>query len=214
MRILAITHQYPTPADPTFAPYNRQQFGELARFHELRLPSDRYRGHRAVADAAALGQAERGTADDNGIMTWRPASLSARASAPSLRRVLRAQRASYGATGHRGVPPRRSAQRWAHPDGWADDAYRLPTIVCRLSLIGSDVLVLATGLAARACQGSAVRSRTVIAVSRDLAQHVEALGVHPDRIRVVPEGISTAQFSPGDREGGAPIARDTRRTSG
>ena len=71
MRILAITHQYPTPDDPTFAPYNRQQFGELARRHELRLIRP-VPWPTAIAASLRFG-ARPVDAIDDGIKTYRPA---------------------------------------------------------------------------------------------------------------------------------------------
>ena len=39
----------------------------------------------------------------------------------------------------------------------------------------------------------------VVAVSRDLARHIVALGANPDRVRVVYNGIDTGMFRAGDR---------------
>ena len=199
MRILAITHQYPTPEDPTFAPYNRQQFGELARRHELRLI-------RPVpwptAIAAALRSGGRPVeAIDDGIRIYRPA----------FRYPPRMLHHCYGTFFERSVSrterrvieefrPDVLLSAWAHPDGWATARigrrHGLPVVV---KVIGSDVLVLAAGVRRERVSEALRGVDTVIAVSRDLADHVAALGVQPDRICVVPEGISLTQFSPGSR---------------
>ncbi len=90
---------------------------------------------------------------------------------------------------------------WAHPDGWAaaQIAKRLGVPVV-IKVIGSDVLVLSKRPKRRGILAQTLQSAdAVIAVNHDLANHVNQLGVNPRNIHVVPEGIDTDVFRPGDR---------------
>ena len=208
MRILAITHQYPTAADPTFAPYNRQQFAELARRHELRIIRP-VPWPQVLAETIRTGGRVVDDIDGNGIRTYRP----------TFRYPPRILRHWYGAFFEHSVaaPTRRVLDTyqpdvllsaWAHPDGWATTRIGrrlgLPVVV---KVIGSDVLVLATGARRKLVREALVAADAVIAVSHNLASHVAALGVPPERVHVVPEGLSPTQFSPGDRQDARRILR-------
>ena len=65
--------------------------------------------------------------------------------------------------------------------------HQIPVVT---KLIGSDVLVLAPASAARAhCGGASRANSELIVVSQDIARHVAAMGVDPQWVHVVPEGI-------------------------
>jgi glycosyltransferase involved in cell wall biosynthesis len=90
---------------------------------------------------------------------------------------------------------------WAHPDGWAAAhiARKLGVPVV-IKVIGSDVLILSKRRKRRGILAQTLQSAdAVIAVNHDLANQVNQLGVNPRNIHVVPEGIDTEVFRPGDR---------------
>jgi glycosyltransferase involved in cell wall biosynthesis len=91
---------------------------------------------------------------------------------------------------------------WAYPDGCAAvllaRALRLPVVV---KLHGSDLNVVARLAGPRAqLRALLPRADRVVAVSRALAEEAAALGVAPDRIRLVRNGVDTDRFAPADRE--------------
>ena len=87
---------------------------------------------------------------------------------------------------------------WAHPDGWA--AVRIARdlgVPAVIKVIGSDVLVLGRRGRRRQVLAQTLRAADgVVAVSRDLAEHVIELGVDARKVHVVPEGIDVDLFSP------------------
>jgi glycosyltransferase involved in cell wall biosynthesis len=90
---------------------------------------------------------------------------------------------------------------WAYPDGWAAVKLAreagLPAVV---KVHGSDVLVAGRDPARRSSVAEALcEADRVVAVSRDLAQHVAELGADPGKIHVVRNGVDGELFSPRDR---------------
>jgi glycosyltransferase involved in cell wall biosynthesis len=200
VRILAVTHLFPTPGRPAFAPYNRQQFAELAKRHEVRII-------RPIAWPEALSHKCRGShrmssfTTEQGIEVYTPTFFY-----PPL--LLRHQ---YGLFFERSIAStaRFLLQRfrpdvvlgsWAHPDGWA--AVRLAKragLPVVLKVHGSDVLVLATGRRRLRVADALHAADAVVAVSHDLAANVVRMGVPADQVHVVPHGIDTGLFTPGDQ---------------
>ncbi|HND52412.1 MAG TPA: glycosyltransferase, partial [Pirellulaceae bacterium] len=90
---------------------------------------------------------------------------------------------------------------WAHPDG--DAAVRLARKLDVPSIVmvgGSDVLLVAREPRRGKCIADVLRKAdAVMAVSRDLAEKVAAMGVSPDRIHVMRRGVDETLFHPGDR---------------
>ena len=107
---------------------------------------------------------------------------------------------------------------WAYPDGWAavELGHRagLPVVI---KVHGCDILVAGDGLdrhpGRRRRTVEALRKADgVIAVSRDLADKVAGLGVAPERVRVVYNGVDTGLFHPGPRgEARARLGLDAER---
>ena len=90
---------------------------------------------------------------------------------------------------------------WAYPDGVAavalGRAIGVPTVV---KLHGSDMDVLSKRPSLRRQIGWALpRAARVVAVSRALGQQADALGVAPDRIDIVTNGVDGTLFRPRDR---------------
>lgn len=200
MRILAITHLYPTPGDPAFAAFNRQQFDRLARLHQVEVV--RPLSWPVVAGAAIRGRRlSRGFRHEDGIAVhtptyFYPPRVARQHYGPFFERsIARTVRRLIGV-----ARPDVILASWAHPDGWA--AVRIgrragiPVVV---KVHGSDVLVHAVGARRARVAEALAAADAVVAVSEDLATHVRALGVAPERVHVVPHGIDLARFTPGDR---------------
>ncbi len=196
MKILAITHQYPAPHEPGFAPYNRQQWAVLARHHDLRII-------RPVAWPARLQQ----------LWTRHPIPVNpgidvTYATYYYTPKIFGAHYGTFFEASVRSTVVRAIASFqpdvlltcWAHPDGWAAARFGreagLPVV---LKVIGSDVLVLAKSARRRHVADALTGVSDVVAVSNDLAQRVIQLGASAERVHVVPEGISREAFSPGDQ---------------
>ena len=200
MRILAVTHQYPTPGQPTFAPYNRQQFAELARLHELRII-------RPVPWLTALRETRPGRkpavqTNADGIKVYNPTFYyPPRAWSHRYGAFFEWSIAAVAEQVLKSYEPDVLLSSWAHPDGWATARLGrqtgLPVVV---KVLGSDVLVLAEGRRRDRIAEALGAADAVVAVSQDLARHVERLGIPSLRVHVVPEGIDGERFSPGDRQ--------------
>lgn len=200
MRILVVTHLYPTPGQPTFAPYNRQQFAQLAQLNEVCVIRPRP-WPEALRKWLGPSAGLKSFTNEDGIEVYTPTFFY-----PP--RILRHQ---YGAFFERSIAsaaeslldkfrPDVVLGSWAHPDGWA--AVRLakraavPVVV---KVHGSDVLVLATGRRRHRVAEALNSADAVVAVSQDLAVNVTRMGVPVDRVHVVPHGIDPDRFSPGDQ---------------
>ncbi len=200
MRILAITHLYPTPDDPAFAAFNRQQFDRLARLHELQVV-------RPLSWPMVMGRALRGRGapesfrHEDGITVHTPTYFyPPRVSRQHYGSFFERSIAGATRTLIAGFRPDVILASWAHPDGWA--AVRIgrqagiPVVV---KVHGSDVLVHAVGARRARVADALAGADAVVAVSEDLAAQVRALGVAPERVHVVPHGVDLARFTPGDR---------------
>ncbi len=91
---------------------------------------------------------------------------------------------------------------WAYPDGWAavklGHTHKLPVVV---QAMGSDVLLLKETPSRRAGTIEALQQADGIwAVSQDLAENVEALGVARNRIKVIYDGVDSSLFHPGSQQ--------------
>ena len=210
MRILAVTHQFPTAYQPTFAPYNRQQFAELTKMHELCIV-------RPIPWTIAAAQRLRGQWPGTGPSPSPLGSSAITMHYPVFYFTPRVGSHLYGQCFEWSVRevveraienyrPQVLLTSWAHPDGWAAARFArragLPVV---LKVLGSDVLVQAAGRRGRYVQEALCDVDAVVAVSEDLARQVVQMGAPPKRVHVVPEGLSTEQFSPGDQ--GAARAR-------
>jgi glycosyltransferase involved in cell wall biosynthesis len=90
---------------------------------------------------------------------------------------------------------------FAYPDGAAAALlareHRLPLVV---TVHGSDLNVLARSPARRRhIQGALKGAAAVVAVAKDLVCKVVDLGVPPDRVHHIPNGVDLTKFSSGDR---------------
>lgn len=201
MRILIITSLFPRDGHETLAPFNRQQFAALARVHEVAVLAP-VAWTAEVRDLARGRRTARHALRADGIEAWHPCSYFP----PGLFRSTYGPwyLASIGRTARRLVTDFRPdvvLGCWAHPDGWAAvRVARAAGVPCVIKVVGSDVLVVGRSGRRRAAVSGALRgSAGVVAVGRDLADNVAALGVPPANVHVVPEGLDGSLFHPGDR---------------
>jgi teichuronic acid biosynthesis glycosyltransferase TuaC len=204
MRVLVVTKIFPNALEPLSAPFNRQQLAALNRRCDVRVLATIpwFPGARAVSRWSPAGRLSAVPRTDriDGVDVEHPRVLY----------VPRFGHAASAALYVASVLPRvwRLRQRfdvllgaWAYPDGVAavamGRALKVPTVV---KLHGSDMDVLATRPALRRQLALALpRAARVVAVSRALGKAAEELGVAPDRIDIVANGVDSTLFQPRDR---------------
>jgi glycosyltransferase involved in cell wall biosynthesis len=201
MRILIITNLYPNPLQPNRASFNRQQFQALAAEHhvaviapiawadELRSP---WRSRRALLRDRQLVR--------DGLTVYHPRYYYT----PKVLRRWYGQffRESIRSTFQRACAVHRPEivlGSWAYPDGWAavELGHRagLPVVI---KVHGSDILWQQDHPERHQGTVDALRRADgVVAVSQDLEARVLALGVRPERIRVIYNGVDAGLFHPG-----------------
>ncbi len=204
MRILVVTQIFPNAVEPLWAPFNRQQLAALGRRCEVEVlatipwfPAATVFGK--WSPAGRLTGVPRHDRID-GLSVTHPRVLYL----PKVGHALSG--ALYAASVLPEVRRRRGRfdvllGSWAYPDGVAVVALGqmlgVPTVV---KLHGSDMDVLATRPALRRQMALALpRAARVVAVSRSLAQAARDLGVAPDRIDVIGNGVDSELFHPRDR---------------
>lgn len=206
MRVLIVTSLYPRPGYETNATFHRRLFTALAKNHEVTIlaPLPWTLMIRPPRDTGGRGvRLPRWSRDEDGIWVARPRSYF---TPKVLTRHYGAMfRWSIGPTFRRlvdQVRPDVVLGSWAHPDGWAAVklAHRagLPAV---MMVIGSDILVATRNPARRRRIVEGLREADrVLAVSRDLANHVEDLGVNAEKVDVLHTGVDPVVFHPGDRD--------------
>jgi len=219
MRVLVMTKIFPNAAEPLSAPFNRQQIAALGRRCDVEVlaPIPWFPGARLFArwsSAGRLGSVPRRDSID-GLAVTHPRTpylprfghaLSAGLYSAALYRELRRRKGQFDVL----------LGTWAYPDGVAavalGRAMGVPTVV---KLHGSDMDVLSKRPSLRRQLAWALpRAARVVAVSRALGQQANELGVAPDRIDIVTNGVDGALFHPRDRAAArAELGRagDTRR---
>jgi teichuronic acid biosynthesis glycosyltransferase TuaC len=195
MRILAITQCFPHPGHPGHCVSQAHQMKVLMREHDVRLvvpvPWRQRRHPRSAAGISYPTYWYSPKFFQHYYGQFYLASIRG-----TVRRILKDFR------------PEIVLACWAHPDGWA--AVRIARelgVPAMIKVIGSDVLVLGQRRRRRQALAEAlIAADGVIAVSRDLAEHVVELGVDARKVHVVPEGIDVELFTPGN-QGAARAAR-------
>jgi glycosyltransferase involved in cell wall biosynthesis len=200
VRVLALTNLYPTPAQPHRAPFNRHQLRLLAERHPVRVIAPIAWTDEARALFGGKARSRRAVRDGLTVdhpIYWYPPHVGrawyghcfARSVGGAFRRVVREFR------------PDVVFAPWAYPDGWAavrlGHAAGLPVVV---QVHGSDVRLLDAYPARRGPTADALaRADGVVAVSRDLAERVAALGGAPEKVRVIRDGVDATVFRPGPK---------------
>jgi len=197
MRILFLSYAYPNAGQPQLATFNRTMLAALSTTHEVRVIApvpfmQRWKqspvtpGFRALPDVSAeyptfyyppricREQYDR-------CMWW------------SIRHTVRRTIAKF--------QPDVVLSYWAHPDGAvavrAATEAGLPAVVM---VGGSDVLVLGrSGRRREVILRTLHAAAAVITVSQDLADVLREDGLPAHKLFVVPRGIDSTVFHPGDR---------------
>jgi len=205
LRVLAITKIFPNAAEPLSAPFNRQQFAALREHCELEVLATIpwFPGAGLLARWSSAGKLAAVPARETieGIEVTHPRTLF----------VPRLAHATWGPLYAASIAPALGKYRgkvdvvlgsWAYPDGFASViAARLLGVPAVVKLHGSDINVIAKLPGPRRMTAWALpRAARVVAVSRPLAEEAVALGVSPDRVAVVMNGVDGELFRPRDRE--------------
>jgi glycosyltransferase involved in cell wall biosynthesis len=204
MRILAITNLYPNPWQPNRATFNRHQFRILNEKHSVRViaPIAWTEERKARRQSGSLLGADRRVTLD-GITVdhpryWFPPKIGRRWYGHffehSVKRTFQAAVREF--------KPDLVFAPWAYPDWWAavrlGHAAGVPVV---LQCHGSDILLVDQFPSRRKRTVDAVTGADgVVAVSHNLAQRLERLGVKADRLRVIHDGVDLDVFSPGSKE--------------
>jgi teichuronic acid biosynthesis glycosyltransferase TuaC len=204
VRVLAITKIFPNAAEPLSAPFNRQQFAALARLCDLEVMATIpwFPGAGLVARWSSAGKLAAVPRRESiaGIAVSHPRTLF----------VPRLAHAAWGPLYAASIAPAIRRHRgevdvvlgsWAYPDGFAAViAARVLGVPCVVKLHGSDINVIARLPGPRRLTAWALsQAARVVAVSRALAQEVIELGVAPERVAIVMNGVDATLFHPRDR---------------
>lgn len=182
--ILTVSHLYPSPAHPGLGTFVRDEVVELARRNKLVVVAP-LRGARG--DPAVPRDAE-----ENGVRIVRPRFpgipiggrvVEPRLWASRLRPLLHGlyeEMAGDLVHAHFALPDGFAAAHFSSGEG-------VPLV---LTIRGSDVFVLGRRRIARTdLRRTLDRTRALIAVSDELAEHAARLGVPSERIHVIPGGV-------------------------
>jgi teichuronic acid biosynthesis glycosyltransferase TuaC len=204
VRVLVVTREFPSASDPTFAPFNRQQFAALGKLCDVDVlaPVPWFPAARLFARWSAAGRLVCAPRRE------RIAGLDV--AHPRYAHLPRIGRGAAGALYAASLAPEALRRRgrydvllgsWAFPDGVGAVALaRLVGVPAVVKVHGSDMNVLARRPSvARNLRWALPRARRVVAVSRPLADAVASFGVPRDRIDVVPNGVDAQLFRPRDR---------------
>ncbi len=203
MRVLAITRIFPNAAEPQSAPFNRQQLAALGRRCRVEVIA-------TLPWFPGVGLASRWSAAANLVRVPRQEHIAGlpvgHPRALYLPRLPGAAAGLYAASLLPDVLARRGhvdvvLGTWAYPDGCAAIVLAgilgVPAVV---KLHGSDMNVIARLRWPRVqLRALLPRAARVVAVSRALAAEAEELGVSPERIRLVRNGVDGERFRPADR---------------
>ncbi len=204
LRVLAITKIFPNAAEPLSAPFNRQQFAALAKRCDLEVMATLpwFPGAGLLARWSSAGKLAKVPRHERieGIAVSHPKTLF----------VPRLAHGAWGPLYAASIAPLLAGYRgkvdvvlgsWAYPDGFAAVvAGRLLGVPSVVKLHGSDINIIAKLPGPRRMSAWALpRAARVVAVSRALADEVAALGVAPERIAIVMNGVDADLFRPRDR---------------
>ena len=204
VRVLAITKIFPNAAEPLSAPFNRQQFAALAKRCELEVMATVpwFPGAGLLSRWSSAGKLAAVPRRDRieGIEVTHPRTLF----------VPRLAHGTWGPLYAASIAPVVARLRgkfdvvlgsWAYPDGFAAViAARILGLPCVVKLHGSDINVIAKLPGPRRLTAWALtRAERVVAVSRALGDEVIAMGVAPDRVTIVMNGVDAELFQPRDR---------------
>lgn len=204
MRVLIVTKIFPNRAEPLSSPFNRRQFVALSRYCEVEVlatipwfpGAGAFRRWSSVASLSSVPSHD----SIDGLQVRHPRVMyiprvGHAVSGPMYAASLAATTLHY----HGRVDVVLGS--WAYPDGFAAvviaDLLGVPAVI---KLHGSDMNVVARWPGPRRCLKWALpRAERIVAVSSPLREAALALGVLPDRVDVVPNGVDRESFRPRDR---------------
>lgn len=204
MRVLIVTKIFPNRLEPLSSPFNRRQFAALSRLCDVEVLASIpwFPGASVFGRWSAAGRLTQVPRHDriDGIPVLHPRfaylpkighSIAGPLYAASLARLALARRGSVDVV----------LGSWAYPDGFAAvvlaEMLGIPAVI---KLHGSDMNVVARWPGPRRhLEWALPRAARVVAVSRPLAEAAVELGVRPERIDLVPNGVDRQAFKPGDR---------------
>ncbi|HTJ44579.1 MAG TPA: glycosyltransferase family 4 protein [Kofleriaceae bacterium] len=204
MRVLVITKIFPNAAEPTSAPFNRQQIAALSSRCDVEVLGTIpwYPGAGLLSRWSSAGRVaqvpSRETID--GIEVKHPRTLFVPRALHGLWAPMYAASVAPIAMRYRGKVDV-VLGTWAYPDGAAAVALaRLIGVPAVVKLHGSDMNLIAKMPGPqRVLRWTLPRAARVIAVSRALADEARALGVPDDKIAIVMNGVDPTLFHPRDR---------------
>src|SRR5262245_37767271 len=203
MRVLAITQIWPNSVEPLSSPFNLQQFKELARHVDLTvLAAVPY-----FPGAARTGQPPRAallaTLPPREVLHGLETVYLRHAYLPKIGVPIAVPLYLASMARHRALIVGADVllATWAYPDGCAAVlASKIALRPCVVKVHGSDINVVAEIRAARAVLRSLLpQAEAMVAVSRPLADKLEALGVAREKIHLVENGVDTRLFAPKDK---------------
>jgi glycosyltransferase involved in cell wall biosynthesis len=197
VNLLFITNVFPTPVEPTKGVFNFYLARALAAEHRVRViapvPWTAERGGGPFPPGRA--EVRDGVPVSYPRYYYPPRVLRCAYGWFYWRSIRCAARAAVGAE-----RPDVVLSFWAHPDGEAATRAARECGAPVVSLVGGSDVLLARGAARRARVARVLRSSdAVVAVSRDLARNICALGVVPENVSVWNRGVDSSIFVPGDR---------------
>jgi teichuronic acid biosynthesis glycosyltransferase TuaC len=204
LRVLVITKIFPNAAEPTSAPFNRQQIAALARccHVEVLATIPWYPGAQLLAGRSSAGRLTEVPHREviDGIDVRHPRTLFVPRVGHGLWAPLYVASIAPIALAYRGKVDV-VLGTWAYPDGVAAVALaRLMGVPAVVKLHGSDMNMIAKLPGPRRLLRLALpRAARVVAVSRALAEEARALGAPGDRVSVVTNGVDAELFRPRDR---------------
>ncbi len=199
LRVLVITKIFPNAAEPTSAPFNRQQIAALSRLCDVEVLGTIpwYPGAGLLGRWSSAGRVARVPAREtiDGIDVRHPRTLFVPRVAHGLWAPLYAASLAPMALGYRGRVDV-VLGTWAYPDGVAAVAIaKLIGVPAVVKLHGSDMNVIAKLPGPQRLLKLALpRAASVVAVSRALGDEARALGVPADRIAIVMNGVDPELF--------------------
>ena len=204
MRVLILTKIFPNCVEPLSSPFNRQQFGQLARLCEVQILATIpwFPGARAFSRWSRAGRLFEVPKEEriDGLRVEHPRFAFVPRLAPGLSGPLYAASLATTVLRYRGKVDVVLGS-WAYPDGFAAvvlaEMLGIPAVI---KLHGSDMNVVAQLPAPRrALEWAFPRAERVVAVSQPLRSAAIELGAPANRVDVVPNGIDRARFRPEDR---------------
>jgi glycosyltransferase involved in cell wall biosynthesis len=204
MRVLIMTKIFPNRVEPLSSPFNRRQFAALGRLCDVCVLATIpwFPGAPVFRRWSQAGRLSQVPATDtiDGLAVRHPRFVLLPKIGHAVAGPLYAASLAVSALKlrHRVDVVLGS---WAYPDGYAAvvlaDLLGVPAVV---KLHGSDINVVADMPGPRRrLEWALPRAARIIAVSRPLAEKARELGVRPERIDIVRNGIDRATFRPRDR---------------